>query len=110
MAYSANDLNKRIEIWKYDLSVNEAGTPKEVLLLYKTTYANLKLLNGSVKDSEPAGEIPLSNVKFVIRYDKNINYRCEVRYNNLKYKINYIEGDLRSGFLTLSCITFNEFK
>jgi head-tail adaptor len=109
MAYTANDLNKLVEIWKYDVSTNLAGTPIESLGLYKKTYASMRSASGNIQDADPPGEIPRTQVTIVIRYDPVVNYRCEVRYNGQKYKITYMEGSKMDGFLKLICVTYNEF-
>lgn len=106
--HNANHLNKLVEIWKYYPSTNTAGTPVERLLFYKNAYAYLKVDSGGVEVPEATGELPRTNVTIVIRYDKEIDYKCEIRYKGQKYKITYIQDD-ENQFLKLICVTYNEY-
>lgn len=106
---NANDLNKRVSIWKFDRSINAAGTPIEQWLFVKYTYANIKTMGGSVSAGDPEGRIPSTTVKIILRFDKHIDYNCQIRYEKQAYTINYIEEDDRKNFYTLTCVTYNEY-
>lgn len=106
---NANDLQKRIQIWKYDRSINAAGTPVEGWKFYKYTYAFVKVVGGGTQNANPEGDLPTINVSFIIRYDKEISYNCEIRYNDLRYKILYIEDD-GNNFYNIKTIMYNEYQ
>ena len=104
---NANDLKEPVEIWKYDYSDNAGGTPVEKFLLYKKTYANVKFLSGSTS-AEALGNLPYSNTSFTIRYDKTIDYKCQVKFENVFYKINHIQPMEREGWMRLMTVVYNQ--
>jgi len=104
---NANDLKKRVEIWKYDRSTNASGTPVEKFKLYKYTYASIKLLNGNLSEVV-AGTVPETQVEILLRHDPIIDYNCKIVYLNNSYRINYIEEPIQKGFLRLKCTVYNE--
>lgn len=104
---NCNDLKYPIEVWKYNVSENEGGTPIEEFLLYKGTYAKMRVLSGSTT-YESMGNLPFTNVEFTIRYDPYVNYRCQVKYNSVFYKINHIQPLDRKAWLVLNCVVYNE--
>jgi|GEM_PF-3548724 SPP1 family predicted phage head-tail adaptor len=106
---NANDLNRRVAIWKFNRTVNAAGTPKEEWVFLKYTYANLKVLNGNTVNADPPGDLPETFVDIIVRYDPEINYQCQIRYNGQVYRINFIQDDWRKNFYTLKCVTHNEY-
>jgi hypothetical protein len=106
---NSNDLQKRVAIYKYDRSINAAGTPIEQWLFYKWTYCGIRTLSGSGNHEDlSAGLIPTTYVEIILRQDPLIDYNCEIRYNNNTYKISYIEEITKDGFLKLRCVAFNE--
>ena len=107
---TANDLKHRIDIYKYNRSENEAGTPIDAWLYYKTTYAKISVPTGNSQNLIAEGRGPGTVVDFTIRQDDQISYNCEVRYNGQVYKINYIEPLKYGRFLKLTTITFNEYE
>ena len=111
---NANDLNKKLAIWKYYKTVNEAGTPKEDFIFYKYTYGSLKVLSGNFGMTDPPGELSETQVEIIVRYDKEIDYKCEFQYTTNKtltqrYKIKYIE-DIGGNFYKIICTLFNEYN
>lgn len=111
---NSNDLKKPIEIWKYSQNSNASGTPIEPYVFYKHSYCKLIPVGGDTQNGNPEGDLPVTFVNIVIRYDPNVNYECEIRirssFNTQRYKISYIEdmyGD--KGFLKLKCTTYNEY-
>lgn len=107
---NANGLNRRVAIWKYDRSENAAGTPIEQWIFHKYTYANIKIDNGNKQSNDPPGNLPTTNVTITVRYDKEIDYNCQVRYNGQVYTITYIQEDYRKNFYNLKCTTYNEYQ
>jgi SPP1 family predicted phage head-tail adaptor len=106
---NANDLNRRVAIWKKSFLQNAAGTPIEPWQFLKHTYANLKVSGGGFASNDPEGKLATTYVTIIMRYDKEINYDCEIRYNNQTYSITYINPDFRKNFYTLTCTTYNEY-
>lgn len=106
---NANDLQKRVEVWKYDVSTNLGGTPVEPWQFYKYTYAGIRVDNGLTTNVDPEGDLPYTNVTITLRYDPLIDYNCQIRYGGQHYKINYIQDD-GNNFYVLKCITYNEYK
>jgi head-tail adaptor len=106
---NANELNKRVAIYKFTRTINDAGTPIENFALYKYTYASIKVAGGGKHSNDPEGELPYTNVNINMRYEPELDYNCEIRYNDQTYKISYIELDERKRFHKLKCVTYNEF-
>jgi len=107
---NANDLNRRIAIYKFVKSTNAAGTPVETWVFQKWTWANIKVLGGDTQNADPEGNLPYTNVQITVRYDKEIDYYCQIKYNDQSYRITYINEDYRKNFYTLTCTTYNEYK
>ena len=104
---TANDLQEQVEIWKYDYSNNVGGTPIEQFMLYKKTYAGVRFLSGTTSN-EALGNLPNSNVEFTIRYDDNIDYKCQINYEHVFYKINFIQSIKREGWMKIQTVVFNQ--
>jgi SPP1 family predicted phage head-tail adaptor len=104
---NVNDLKTRVEIHKYSESENEGGTPIEKPVLYKKAYSGVRVMSGGTQN-DGLGNLPYSNVEFILRYDKNIDYKCQVKYNNVFYKINHIELLDRNSFMKLQTVVYNE--
>lgn len=83
-------LNTLIEIWKYTSADNSGGTPIENFQLCKKKYAYMKVRGGGTNESD-LGRLPFTSVEFTIRYDAQIDYKCQIKYNNIFYQINHIE-------------------
>lgn len=105
----ANNLKTYVEVWKYDYSDNEGGTPVEIFKLYRKKYANMYVRGGGTEDSE-LGRLPFTNVEFTFRYDSVIDYRCQVKYNNVFYQINHIEVIDRNAWMKLITTVVNDRK
>ena len=105
---NANDLQKRIQIWKYDRSVNQAGTPIEGFKFYKYTYASLKLLSGNLNNDPAPGTVAETLIDIIIRHDPQIDYNCKIVYKCNSYRIQYIEEITEKAFLKLRCYVYNE--
>lgn len=105
---NANDLHSRIAVYQFNDAINEVGTPTEPYTFLKWSWANVKTLNASLQNSNPEGDIPTTNVQFIIRKDTRINYKTQIRYNEFSYRITSIVDDGK-GFYTLLCTTYNEY-
>ena len=104
---NANDFRDRIEVWKYDNSDNAGGTPIEQYLFYRYKYANVKVIGGSTQNDQ-LGNLPYTNTVFTIRYDPIIDYRCQIKFENVMYKINHIEVLDREAYMKLTAIVYNQ--
>ena len=107
---NSNKLQHRVAIYKYDRSVNAAGTPIEGFKLYKYAYAGIKELGGSLEIDGAPGTVHNQNVEITIRYDSTIDYRCKIVYGQNTYKIDCIDPVVRKGFFVLRCYTYNEIN
>lgn len=104
---NVNDLKWPVEIWKYNYADNAGGTPIETFKLYRKVYARMQVLSGDTAELD-LGKLPYTNVKFTVRYDSTIDYRVQLRYNNMWYEINHIEIIDRMAWMILSCNVNNE--
>jgi len=105
---NVNQLNKRLSIYKYDRSVNAAGTPIEGYLFYKYTYGNIKISSGSLQNDSAPGTVPVAIVEIIIRHDPLIDYNCKIVYGSNSYLIDFIEEIGVKAFLKLRCFVYNE--
>jgi len=105
---NSNKLQKRVAIYKYDRSVNAAGTPIETFKLYKYTYAEIRVLSGSLQIDPAPGTVAGTMVEILLRHDPLIDYNCKIVYLSNSYRINYIEEIVEKGFLRLRCSLYNE--
>ena len=101
----ASILNKLITIEKESTSTNAVGTPEETYVFYKQAYAN-KIPASGDKQYNNIGEIVFTTDSFIVRYDKGINYKCRLIYNNNYYKIEHIEELGRRQWLKLKVIVW----
>ena len=104
---NANDLQTQIEIWKYANSDNAGGTPVEALNLLNYKYAKVTVNNGSTQNVG-LGNLPYTEVDFLFRYDSDIDYKCQIKYNNCMYKINHIEIIDRNAWMKCKTVVYNE--
>lgn len=107
---NSNDLQNRVAIYKYDRSVNAAKTPVERFLLYKYTYASIKVIAGNLVTDPAPGTVSEYNFEIIIRYDPLIDYNCKIVHESNSYRIDYIEQITKKGFLKLRCSLYNESK
>lgn len=105
---NANDLKYLIAIYKYDRSVNAAGTPKEAFKLYRYVYSSMKVLNANLTIDSAPGTVSVAGVEFIIRHDSTIDYNCKIVDGANSYRIQRIEEITRQGFLKLVCYVYNE--
>lgn len=105
---NSNDLKHRVQVWKYDVSTNLGGTPIEYFKFYKYTYAGIRSLSGDLQNDAAPGTTHNQNVEIVLRYDPIIDYNCKIVYAKNTYRIDYIDPEVRRGFLKLRCYTHNE--
>lgn len=104
---NVNDLRTPIEIWEYVRTDNSGGTPIENFLLYRTKYSLMRVKGGATLNNE-LGNLPYTNVEFTIRYDENVNYQCQIKYNTKMYKIEHIEILERKAWMRIQTIVYNE--
>jgi head-tail adaptor len=104
---NANDLRDPIEIWKYDVADNSGGTPIENLLFYRKKYANTKNLGGTIENTG-LGNLPYANYIFTIRYDENVDYHCQIKFEDVFYKIRHIEVLGREDWMKIEAIVYNQ--
>lgn len=104
---NANDLQDRVEIWKYDYSDNSGGTPIEQFKFYRYKYANVKF-NGGSTANENLGKLPYTNTIFTVRYDPTIDYKCQVKFEDVFYEINHIEVQGREAWMRLNTVVYNQ--
>jgi SPP1 family predicted phage head-tail adaptor len=107
---NANDLKHRIAIYKYDRSVNSAGTPVEGFKFLKNCYAGIRPISGNLSEDSAPGTVHEQLVEITIRYDSQIDYNCKITYGMNTYRINYIDPVIRKGFYVLRCTTYNEIN
>ena len=104
---NANDLKTPIEIYKYDYASNSGGTPIETFKLYRKKYAFVKVIGGTTEVNE-LGKLPNTNVTFTLRYDPEIDYKCQIKENNKFYEINHIEVIDRKAWMKIQTVVYNE--
>lgn len=104
---NVNDLKDRVEIWRYTYSDNTGGTPVENFAFYRYKYANVRVAGGGTAN-EILGNQPYSNVVFIIRYDSVIDYKCQIKYEDVFYKINHIEVLDRNAFMKIQTVVYNQ--
>lgn len=107
---NANDLKKKVEIWRYNRSVNAGGTPIEQFEFFKHCYAGMRTLSGALTNDPAPGTVSEVSVEFVIRYDKDIDYNCEIRYKVSRYKIKYIDEIIENGWMKIRTTVYNEYE
>ena len=93
-------LKDLITIEKEVTTTNAVGTPTESYEKIKDTRAFVKVVSGSTEYSE-YGALPFTKTEFTIRYDKNINYKCRINYNDQYYSIAHIEMLGRKHYLLI---------
>ena len=99
-------LNKLITVEKETTTTNAVGTPEETYVFLKQCYASKLTKSGSTQ-YDAHGELPFSVDEFTVRYDKRVDYKCRLIYNNNYYKIEHIEEVGRKHFLRLDCIVWD---
>ena len=104
----SNSLKTYVELWKYDYADNAGGTPIETFKLYRKKYAYMKVRSGATNYDYPLGAQPFTTIEFTFRYDANIDYRCQIKYNNMRYQIDHIEIIDRKAFMKCICTVYNE--
>jgi hypothetical protein len=103
----SNNLKTYIEIYKYDNADNSGGTPIEQFLLYRKKYAWMKVRGGATNHDQ-LGNLPYTNIEWTIRYDSNIDYKCQIKYNDVFYKIEHIEIIDRKAWMRIQSVVYNE--
>jgi len=99
-------LDKKIIIEKETTTINRVNTPKKTYEFYKECHANLYTPSGGTQYTEE-GQLVLSNDLFTIRYDREVNLKCRVIYNNNYYKIEHIEEVGRKHWMKSQCIVWD---
>ena len=107
MATNVSDLRTQVEVWKYIATDNSVGTPVEQFKLYRKKYANLKVISPGANQSS-LGNLPSTNVIFTLRYDNEIDYKCQIKYNDVFYEVNHIEVVDRKSWMKLITLVVNE--
>lgn len=102
---NTRSLDKQIVIEKETTTTNAVGTPQETYVFYRECYANLTVRSGGTQYN-PNGQVPFSTDDFIIRYDKDVNYKCRIIYNNNYYKIEHIEELGRKKYLKIKTIVW----
>lgn len=103
----ANALNTQIEIWKYVTADNEGGTPIENFLYLKDRFAYMSVKGGSTTETN-LGKLPYTNVEFTIRYEPELDYQCQIKYNEKFYEIEHIEIIGRKAWMKIQTSVYNE--
>ena len=104
---NSNDLKETVEIWKYIPSDNSGGTPIEELKLWRKKFANVKF-TGTTTNYETLGNQPYSSATFTIRFDEQVNYLCQIKYENTFYKITAIEVLEREAWMKINTVVYNQ--
>lgn len=104
---NSNDLKTFVEVWKYTKKDNAAGTPVEEFKLYRKKYANMRVLNPGGNESN-LGNLPSTNVIFTLRYDQEIDYDCQIKYNNSYYSFQHIEVVDRKAWMKIQTTVVND--
>lgn len=99
-------LNKQIVIEKETSVKNAVGTIKEEYSFFKEVYADVFISSGSAQYA-PEGTVPFTNVFMTVRYDKELDYKCRIVYNNNYYKIEHIEEIGRRHWMKLKVIVWD---
>ena len=104
---NANDLKERIEVWKYIPYDNSGGTPMEPLQLWRKKFAGVKFTGGGT-NYEALGNQPYATATFTIRYDKQVDYKCQIKFEGTFYKITSIDVVEREAWMKIQTTVFNQ--
>lgn len=85
-----HELTESIEIYKRVLSKNEYGENIETFVIYKSLKAKL-VFKGGNENTIHNQLTPVLNVRFKIRYRRDIDETMFIKYRNDMYDIRYIE-------------------
>lgn len=99
--------NRAIQFEKKTTVKNIGGTPTEVWTFMKESWANFRLLSGSMQITQDAG-LPTSNVEFTVRFDPTINYDCQIKMEGHTYQIQHIYTEGRKDYTRIRANVYNE--
>ena len=89
MSVNAGRLNKHIEIWRYQNTVNEAGSDVERLVKFHTVYGEIRPVRGS-EYTEYFKEQHKLSVKITIRYYADLRPDDVLVYHERQFEIQSI--------------------
>lgn len=90
---SAGDLNKRLSLQTKTITTNAVGEEEEAWTTLATVWAGQKLL--TVKDvNRQQGQKDQAEIKFIIRYRKDVTTAMRVLYRDQTYYITGTEETL----------------
>jgi head-tail adaptor len=82
--------DRNIEIYKVQNRINVIGSQISDYVFLKFKKAGVTYMGGNTnKDS--LGQRSVSATNFTIRYDKEVDYNCRIKYNDSFYSIEHIE-------------------
>lgn len=102
-------LSNLIVIEKETTTKNAVGTPKETYEFYRECWAD-KVPKSGTTQYDTTGSLPFSTDDFIIRFDKEVNYKCRIIYNNNYYKIEHIDYIGRKQWMKLQLIVWDRAK
>jgi SPP1 family predicted phage head-tail adaptor len=99
-------LSERITIEKAVDSLNAKGKPVKDFQFLKESWADVYAPSGVTQYNENYIEV-ITSVYFTIRYDEEVNYDCQIVYDNHYYKIEFIEQIDRKRFMKITTTLVN---
>lgn len=107
MGIRAGLLEKLIEIYKPQITINEYGEQNEEFVYYKTIRAR-EIYNSGSRNNEN-GDITYNYQRtFEVRHYQPISERDRIKYNGKMYIILSVEPRDRDNYLRIDCDIVNE--
>ena len=91
MDVKISELNKRINIVRNDVVVNENGVEEEREILVTTIWAKAQNMSGT-EVFKANTDYSKTTTRFIIRYRKDITTEDYIIFNNNKFNILYINN------------------
>jgi SPP1 family predicted phage head-tail adaptor len=107
MGIRAGLLNRMIEIYKPEVTINEYGEQDETFVYFKTIRAR-EIYNSGSRNNEN-GDITYNYQRtFEVRHYQPITERDRIKYNNKMYIVLSIEPLDKENYLRIDCDIVNE--
>ncbi|MFW6015324.1 MAG: phage head closure protein [bacterium] len=103
----SSKFNRKIKIEKKGESTNKVGTPTFDFLYFKTKWANVDYRGGRTNEQTHYLQTT-TDATFMIRYDKDVDYNCQIIYNDSIYQIDHIEIIGRNEGMAIKTVLYNE--
>lgn len=82
---------KHTIVIKRSIKINNAGIISTVWNNFKTLKSSIKYISGNESESSLNQDVSKINVRFQIRFNKNINETDNIEFENNTYNIKYIQ-------------------